>query len=135
MSCFIVSDEHINTLVTYAVANNLVKRRAASTVARLLFNENVRSFVARYNGRHMEDVPKTIKYKATLPEYSHVAIVKQCNCYDYQACETSDYEQSAAAAFVTKIRKAALKAAGLPEGTTSDALYGTPAYEAAPWGL
>jgi hypothetical protein len=34
-------------------------------------------------------------------------IVKACDCYDYQACETNDYDQSEAAALVDRVREEA----------------------------
>jgi hypothetical protein len=50
-----------------------------------------------------------------------VWIIKACDCYDYQACETDDYEQSIAHAIVSEIR--------------AKAVHSFLEYEAAPWGI
>ena len=49
-------------------------------------------------------------------------IVKTCNCYDYQACETDDYDASEAAQLVHGVRNTALEAAGKPDGKLYDDL-------------
>jgi hypothetical protein len=55
-----------------------------------------------------------------LVEGNPVAVLKLCDCYDYQACEFDGYRESMAAKIVAKARKNAIKE--------------LPGYDAAPWG-
>lgn len=136
MSAYIVSDDTINALVTYAVSKGLLpyfkydapqfngREPTAQDIAQLLLDENARSVNARYN----ESEKPTIAYKECriLHNGAHtgelpLTILKLCSCYDYQACETDDYEETDAARIIRRIR--------------GSAIGDLPGYDAAPWGL
>lgn len=53
------------------------------------------------------------------------ATVKYCQCYDYQACETDNYEDTDAAKIIKHIKYEALR----------QSLEMIPEYNKAPWGL
>lgn len=137
MSAFLCSDAHLSVLVAYARAHRLcesmgrfsvvLKHDEAPVMMRdmleqqqgeVLRLENERSLCARYPD-DPDTSPFVYKKPAVLP--SHVAIIKLCQCYEYQACETPDYEGTAAALFVQHI--------------LSGAIRNLPGYEAAPWSI
>ena len=119
MSAFIVSEKHINTLVTWASKNGIVCKGCPvkgheQGFATMLYRQNVRSVNYRYN----EDTPfYGIRYEPTKVEAikENLQIVKACNCYDYQACETDNYDKTLAALLVEKIRHFAARLDGLTE--------------------
>lgn len=135
MSAFVVSHDHIDALLsfaskrdTYGTVSYYVKetgRRVdittenATEVGRILLTENERSIYARYTDCRPGDdnKPGTIgedeanyafrpwPFNAPL---SAVSILKACSCFDYQACETDDYEDSLAATIIEAIRGRAI---------------------------
>jgi hypothetical protein len=133
MSAYIVGHDHIDALLTFATT-----RRSGSTVSywiaatgnrveittdnadkigRILLRENERSVAHRY-GR-TRPLPGTIGQEASSYTFRHwglgplqaISILKACDCYDYQACETGEvYYQSVAFAIISAIRSAAIHA-------------------------
>jgi len=137
MSAFMVSDKHIDALVIFATRNGVdfkvngsrvkITKTNAEEIGQQLVDENYRSINARYAERtegHFGKAP-TYKIKITKalekPDLEPVVIIKQCHCYAYQACETDNWEQSAAFAIIEAIQDAAIRK--------------LPGYEAAPWGI
>ena len=92
----------------------------------MLLAENVRNVVTRYRLAGSAEVldyaelveTYTFKYR---PFVRAGAAAKALDCFDYQSCETDDYEKSLAYAFTCRMAKALNKH-----------LAG---YEAAPWGI
>lgn len=60
-------------------------------------------------------------YKFKPKVLTAVEVLKACDCYDYQSCETDDYHETTAAKLVDRIRKSAIGK--------------LPGYEDAPWGI
>lgn len=123
MSAFIVSNRHINALIRFAInANVTLKGKLVAedpkVFGQILTNENYRSV----NYRYSENTPIEI-YRHRLGEkiLDPVTILKACDCYDYQSCETSDYPKTDAAMLINNIRFAAI--------------HCLPGYDEAPWGL
>ena len=115
MSAFIVSKNHINTLVNYGYHNRLYRYISEDNILRfndeptkigqILVDENYKSINYRY-----EEDEEHYKYKfnLSLKNYSPVQIIKACDCYDYQACETPDYDKSVAYKLIDTIRARAI---------------------------
>lgn len=138
MSAFIVADAHIDALISYAVQRGLdyynpaaktrvdVTKSNAEELGRMLLDQNVRSVGYRYSGR-IDNEEKNAAADYTFKPWpltqplSAVQIIKACDCFDYQACETDDYEGTAAWRLIQAIRAAA-----------STAL---PGYNDAAWGI
>lgn len=122
MSAWLCSEYHINAIVN-AVAGT-------EKDFKMLVKENLRSLGARYPGRDFlaewKADARVYKFCPTAPAVSLTQLVKACDCYDYQACETDDYKSTAAAAFVAIVREDALRNGGKSEG---------PEWDAAEWGL
>lgn len=148
MSAFLVTDAHINVMLSFAVQHRLTlpdPRHAAweievancanaTLIGQALIRENLRSLASRYGTSHGftpephsdEDYVQRYRFH---PDYRlstkgagwAVAIIKLTHCFDYQACETDDYASTPAAAISRALREAAT--------------YHLPGYDQAPWGI
>ena len=133
MSAFVVSHDHIDALVSFAVSHRLryvandhcidITSDNATEVGRILLQENTRSVLARYPNETEDTAPGRVGesvagYKFspfagldTLPQHKLVGLILSgCSCFDYQACETNDYEDSVACAIIEAIRTEAIRA-------------------------
>jgi hypothetical protein len=131
MSAFIVNDRHIEALIHFVqghesavwLTRSLHAHVDERAIADILRAENVRSVRARYGAKAAEmfpDAPVVLRPPSQrAPRLSPVAAIKACDCYDYQACETPDYDKTTAAAIIRVIRSAAVAA--------------LPGYEEAAW--
>lgn len=121
MSAFIVSDATIDALVTYGSAGGTerVFNQHPEPAGQKLVNENYRSCNARYRGEYGN--PHIYEYKPYIRPLDPVQVIKLCDCYDYQACETDDYSNTEAAYIIRAIR--------------SKAVSRLPGYDAAHWDL
>lgn len=108
MSAFIVSDDHIDFLVTYAIGGgpSRVSGEQPQKLGQMLLEQNYRSVNWRYNDNAA--VPTYVFRPFTGP-MTPVGILKACQCYDYQSCETEDYEKTDAARLVDAIRSKAIR--------------------------
>lgn len=128
MSAWLVSENHINALISFALDNHVVQPDEAEGLCRVLADENARSLDARYPGQGDGDEAKNYRFHYIADIYDLIRkrkpqlrfskntlaaqIVKACDCYDYQACETDDYDTTPAAAFVNRVREVAAPLAG-----------------------
>jgi hypothetical protein len=143
MSAFLVSHDHIDALLSFAKDKRMKDRLAHYTgdqfadwtkIGSALLTENVRSLNTRYPDTidNPENMPGKIgetydgysfRYFQPFMHMQHVKkcvwVIKACDCFDYQACETEDYRESNAATIVNNIRREAVRC--LPD------------YDAAPW--
>lgn len=120
MSAYIVPDYHINALVTWAVerhGSGAVSyywngrrrdvRGDAERIASVLYAENVRSVNSRYQGA---DSAHGFKFERVFNLLNPIDVIKACNGYGYQACETDDWEQTEAHAIIKGIEASAIRA-------------------------
>lgn len=136
MSAFVVSHDHIDALLSFASmrytygpvsyyvketgARVTITEENATEIGRILLTENERSIYARYpdcKPGNDDSRPGTIGEDATSYNFTRwpltspltaVSILKGCSCFDYQACETDDYEQSLACTIIEAIRQRAI---------------------------
>jgi len=130
MSAWIVGHDHIDALLTFATnkprnwgvcyripggESNEIDERNATEIGRILMAECERSVQARYPNDSLEELPGTIgershnyKFKRWAGTLSPIAILKACDCYDYQACETDDYQETLACLIIEAIRNRAI---------------------------
>lgn len=151
MSAFVCSSDHINLLVSAGVgfeASYLWEGRRhyikpdPQAIAAKLYKANVESVNYRYGDNEPTDgfeyqpwgqdperevfligghgLQKTYA-PPILSNVTAVSILKQCDCFDYQACEVDGYESTEAAAIINGIREAAIR--------------NLPGYDNAPWGI
>jgi hypothetical protein len=126
MSAFMVSDDHITALCTFACDTPGVHcsiwidgrpERASGRhldMFRLLKQANYDSLTARYG-----DEPSTADERLGRLQLSPLAIVKACDCLEYQCCEVSNWRDTDAARTIDYVRTAAI--------------YRLPGYDAADW--
>lgn len=115
MSAFILLEKHINTLITSAlfasrygynfgvVHNNQYKTyhfNDTDILGQILVNQNYKSVNYRYDEN---EIPYKYHFKYT--EAEAIQILKACDCYDYQSCETEDYYSTEACAIIERIRR------------------------------
>ena len=135
MSCFVVSDFHISALVAWAVAHGVDLDTSPDAVAHVLASANRRAFSERYAGRYdCELVPFGGLDRSAGVDLAPVAIVKACDCLDYQACDWSTWTDSDAFGYLVAIRRAAVALAD-PAGNPSAIGRGLAGYDAAAWCL
>lgn len=133
MSAFIVTDNHIHALVGYAIRHDVsyrvngnrvaITENNADEIGQILVDENYRSVHQRYAERtkgYFGDAESGYKFKRQpLPDA--VTMIKAVHCFEYQACETDDWEKSIAHSICEAIIDAAIRK--------------LPGYDAAPWGI
>lgn len=132
MSAFIVGDDHVNALVTYAMLKRVsyyhdgkrfkIVSDNAEEVGRILMDENVRSVAYRYCGRIDDDAKNSgaaYRFRLFPPNTPALYILKGCHCFAYQASETDDWETTRAHSIIAAIE--------------AQAMYDLPGYDDAPW--
>jgi hypothetical protein len=145
MSAFICNPEHIGLLAAYAVSNQdshvIYAWRThqgwdedAANVARNLMQANITAVATRYPNDKDGNRPGPQFYDNELvrlaemwgrhyvrnrPAVEPVAILKMCQCFDYQASEANDYKATDAALQIEWLRSKATRL-----------LFG---YDDAPW--
>lgn len=126
MSAFTVSDYHINYLVSFGAFHDARividgqwqnVRGNEQAAVELLIDGNYRSVNYRYKAK--DKTPKIVYRMMT--GHDAVQVLKACDCFDYQACELPNYENTDVAKLIESIRSAATRA--------------LPGYDAAAWDL
>ena len=146
MSCFVVPDFHISALVAWAVRHGVDLDASPDAVAHMLASANRRAYSDRYAGRYdSELVPFGGLDRSAGADLDPVAIVKACDCLDYQASDWSRWTDSDAFGYMVAIRRAAVAAAqlaayqaaapGAYKYTADPSGRALPGYEAAAWEL
>lgn len=127
MSAFVVSHKHINTLLSWANRNQVsivplidggdIQRIEWAQIehlqraAEILLTENVRSVSELYKDSPSViisgDLP--IDFKFETAHLEPVAIVKACQCYEYQADSAPGYRDGNAARIVLFIQSKAIQ--------------------------
>jgi hypothetical protein len=113
MSAFLCSPELIATLAT-RLASHTNRYGDASKIARTLAKQNVASIKALYGDEWQEDFAAYVQ-DCTLParlralELAALSLPPErvyglCACYDYQACETPNWQSTEAHAAINALR-------------------------------
>jgi hypothetical protein len=75
-------------------------------IANILYRANVDSVNYRY--REHEPI-FNFKYKTAGVYAKPIEIIKACDCFDYQACEVPNYDETPAAKLIDSIRREAIR--------------------------
>ena len=136
MSAFVVSHAHINAMLSFANRNardygriypnrensqqalHLSDVNDLQKIAEILYAQNVRSVHCRYPGDEdvsslpgvVGEVGTDIRFTFARKVPTAVGQLKLLSCYDYQSCESGDYDTSTAARIVEVLRKQAINA-------------------------
>jgi hypothetical protein len=136
MSCFVVSDYHVSALVNWGARAGAIPGISPDTLAHELASANRRAFSERYAGRYdSELVPFGGLDRSAGVDLAPVAIVKACDCLDYQASDWSTWDDSEPAAHLAAIRAAAFARCNGGQYLPGQDAYSLPGYSAAPWCL
>ncbi len=141
MSAFIVSHDHIDALLTYAIQNQIsfwnpeektrttIMRDNAEEIGRILLQENETSVRYRYNDFDTDDLPGTVGETAATYAYrpffsfpralTAVGVLKAVQCLEYQSCEHPEWEASLAWRICQDLK--------------SSAIHDLPNYDRAEW--
>jgi len=127
MSAWMFSEKQINYLVSYAVdydvsfyddefQGHIQAIDNPQYFVDVLTKANCDSLIARYGTNE-----KQLKYKFQHTKIlAPIEILKNCNCFDYQACEVNRYRYTPAYRMINDIRGAAIR--------------NLPGYDKASWG-
>ena len=142
MSCFVVNDYHVSALVAWGLRHGAIVGISPDALAHELASANRSAFSERYAGRYQDDVaPFGGLDRSAGADLAPVAIVKACDCLDYQASDWSAWYGSEPSAHLAVIRARAVSLAyfgAVPLGGSGGGLdYGRelPGYDAAAWAL
>ena len=118
MSAYIVGNAHINAMLQsadphyegdgpsyYWEGERHYFSGHKHEIGQILIDENFRSVNYRYGEDSTPDTFQSI----LLRNYSPVEIIKACHCYEYQSCETDDWEESEAFAIVRVLKGRAIR--------------------------
>lgn len=124
MSAYIVDHDHIDALLSFGIQQNIryvvretqscveITKQNATEIGRILLTENERSVRCRYPDADANELPGTIGEDAAKYKFRYwpapgdaMVILKACDCFDYQAGETDDYDLSLAAVIIRKLRE------------------------------
>jgi len=118
MSAFIVSDKHIDAIVSFAIDRRAsyywktsqsrtdINKENASEIGQKLLDENFRSVNHRYRE---SDKPSVYKFKRPAARFEAVDILKAIDSLDYQSCETDDWSESEAWSILGGIKDCAIR--------------------------
>jgi hypothetical protein len=135
MSCFVVSDFHVNALVAWGLRHGAIVGISPDALAHELASANRAAFAERYEGRYQDEIsPFGGLDRSAGAALDPVAIAKACDCLDYQASDWSSWAGSEPSAHLAAIRATA-QAACLGGRYYPEPRHDLPGYESAPWSL
>lgn len=115
MSAFIVSDRHIDALLTWVIntpeyqaprkVDGMTVYDQPDLIGQILIDANTKSVNTRYNKSTPPAEYKFHRYHRTL---TPVEVIKACDCLNYQSCEFDGWEQTKAYRIVQSIREGAI---------------------------
>lgn len=112
MSCYMVSNTHINALITYGMLHRAWFRGNyfdghEQGLAAMLYAANVESVNYRYN---KEADTLGFKYEMVVitDALTPLDILSMCNCLEYQSCEHPGYDESGAYKLLIAIKDCAI---------------------------
>lgn len=123
MSAYLVSDNHINVIVSYFAHEIQGKGlyckvngeyayltpENAKYVAYELYRENVRSVDRRYNEHNSDELYNFEYLRHVKDVYNPLEISGALDCLEYQSCERDDYNRSEAYRLLHNMRKHLLR--------------------------
>ncbi len=115
MSCFVLTDAHINTICSFVLYNYEIfddyTCQQIMDIGKKLSDENIKSYKYRYPNYWQEDL-KDFKYRFKLVDIEQVTLVqfiKLLDCLEYQSCEHRSYQESFAYRLISKWRSQAFE--------------------------
>ena len=117
MSAYVVEDTRIIALSAYvAILDDSMSRHLsdtrerATTMAKMLHSENIRSVNARYQETFSPCLREVTTEDIARAGMDPIEALKLCACIEYQSCETEKYEDSDAYKCLHTMRKTIIRA-------------------------
>ena len=132
MSAWTVSKKHIDLLVTLAAQLELTGGKTENEIGQILWDECYRSVNCRYD--ETNPAPKYEFKPFDLKSLSTIAQIKQVECYEYQTCETEDYDTTPAI-ILTNTIATILELEGNFHIPSDGSIRDIPGWDEAPWGI
>lgn len=112
MSAFIVSDKHIDTILTFSEGLHVwheehgivLQGTELNLAGQVLIDQNYASYNYRYDESHQ--TPSYTFKRQPMP--SAVQVIKACDSLEYQSSETEDYRETWAYKLTESIRENAI---------------------------
>lgn len=115
MSAFLVSYNHLNTVVSWAAIHimHMPTCEELDKIGRLLWAENYISVDTRYPDDDMTDQwCELYCHRPTKPTISAIEFIKLVDCLEYQSCEHKGWSESKAKKLLDDWRHSALRQYG-----------------------
>lgn len=120
MSAYMVSDKHISAMLAAANPSYWAKNHGRfmhyhgqwkeydsnQALGQILASQNRRSVNHRY--AEGEPIPE-FQFEGSIPAPEPVQLIKLCDCYEYQSCETDDWNKTEAHAISQALRECAIR--------------------------
>ena len=138
MSCFVVSDFHVNALVAWGLRHGAIVGISPDALAHMLASANRAAYAERYQDDDQVEPFAGFDRSVDPSHLAPVAIVKACDCLEYQCSDWSSWSGAGSepAAHLAAIRANALaRAAGGRYLGPDASAYDMPGYAAAAWHL
>lgn len=118
MSAFILGETHIGAMVATWLRldkspywdGRRVRSDDFAALCAVLAAENARSVNYRYQTHDPQEASVVTRPWDQYADLSPVALLKACDCYEYQTCETPDWRDTPAMDLCDRIRSAAVRA-------------------------
>ena len=104
MSAFIVCDGVIDTIVTYIYPDMKNRYGSENDLGQVLVDENYNSVNTRYKNHVTPH-----GYKFQRKDHKGLDVLRACQFYEYQACETEGYYLSEAATIIRWVMGKAIR--------------------------
>lgn len=118
MSCYVVSHDYINGILTasryggncprsyYFGGHSRRIRNREHEVGQILLDENIKSFDYRYKEQYKDEYAgmEVFKYRSLPVTFKPAEILGMLDCLEYQSCEHPEWEKSEAYAIIQAIR-------------------------------
>lgn len=121
MSCFVVSNEHICAIVSFASKQRWLRygrgenslklndTKAIDKVCKALKNRNVQSFNFRYDGRYSEEVTPDITFNGDFKDLPAMQIVRLVECLSYNCSDHPEFANSDEEIFLESVKNNAIR--------------------------
>jgi hypothetical protein len=144
MSAFLVSNEHLNMIITWAIDNG-GRDMSPQDWFKEFYLENIKSLQCRYPETYERIVYWNLDNHRYTPNFdairprglkveTAIAIVKLINCWEYQSCEHKYDQQSVPWVAMDRIKYLAYDKMDCPTQETRERFFkGNKVYDLAPW--
>lgn len=120
MSCYVVSDEHICAIVSFASkvrlrygsgqnSLTLSETKNLDKVCKILKDHNVESFNSRYDGKYSNEVTPGIVFNGDFKDLHAMQIIKLVDSLSCECRHHTDFTNSAAEHFLENVKDAAIR--------------------------